>query len=72
MLYGKNRLNDEIDNIDCDKVVDAKIYISKYINIVNDKLLLITNMFDSNEELIEDLNEDTSNDIAFKNIKVLN
>ena len=71
MLYGKNRLNDEIDNIDCDKVVDAKIYISKYINIVNDKLCLIKDVFDSTEELIEDLNVDTSNDIAKEKLKDL-
>ena len=38
LICRKNRVNDEIDNIDCDKVEDAKIYVSKYINIVNDKL----------------------------------
>ena len=69
MLYGKNRVNDEIDNIDCDKVVEAKIYTSKYINIVNDKLCLIKNVSDSIEELMEGLNVDTSNDIAINKIK---
>ena len=49
MICGKNRVNDEIDNIDCDKVADAKIYANKYINIVNDKLHLIKNVSDSIE-----------------------
>ena len=48
-IYGKNRVNNEIDNIDCDKVEDAKIYGRKYINIVNDKLCLIKNVSDSIE-----------------------
>ena len=69
MLYGKNRVRDEIDNIDCDKVVDAKIYVSKYINIANDKLCLIKSVSDSIEELMEDLNVDTSNDIMVKKNK---
>ena len=71
MLYGKNRVRDEIDNIDCDKVVDAKIYVSKYINFANDKLCLIKSVSDSIEELMEDLNVDTSNDITVKKIKDL-
>ena len=66
MLYRKTRVNSKIDNIDCDKVEDAKIYASKYINIVNDKLCLIKNVSDSIEELMEVLNIDTSNDIAKK------
>ena len=68
-IYGKNRVNNEIDNIDCDKVEDAKIYASKYINIVNDKLCLIRNVSDSIEELMEVLNVDTSNDTAAKKVK---
>ena len=64
MIHGKNRVNDEIDNIDCDKAVDAEIYTKKYINIVNDKLCLINKVSDSIEELMEGLNVDTSNDIA--------
>ena len=35
MIYGKNRVNNEIDNIDCDKDEDANRYTHKYINIVN-------------------------------------
>ena len=68
-IYGKNRVNNEIDNIDCDKVEDAKIYASKYINIVNDKLCLIRNVSDSIEEIMEVLNVDTSNDTAAKKVK---
>ena len=41
LIHGKNRVNDEIDNIDCDKAVDAEIYTKKYIDIVNDKICLI-------------------------------
>ena len=63
LIYGKNRVNDELDNIDCDKVVDAKLYAKKYINIVNDKLCLSNRVSDSIEELIEGLNVDTFNDI---------
>ena len=40
MIYG-NRVNNEIDNIDCDKDEDTKRYATKYINIVNDKLILM-------------------------------
>ena len=70
-FYGKNKVNNEIDNIDSDKVEDSKIYLSKYINIVNDKLCLFKNVSDSIEELVEDLNVDTSNDIAATKIKDL-
>ena len=69
LIYRKNRVNDEIDNINCDKVVDAKIYARKYINIVNDKLCLVNRLSDSIEELMEGLNVDTSNDIAKNKIK---
>ena len=42
MISGKNRVKNEIDNIDCDKDEDANRYAHKYINIVNDKLTLIS------------------------------
>ena len=35
MIYGKNRVNNEIDNFDCDIVEDAKRYADKYIKIVS-------------------------------------
>ena len=66
MIYGKNRVNNEIDNIDCDEDEDIKRYIGKYINIVNDKLVLIYSVSDSIDELIEGLGITTSNDIAVK------
>ena len=34
MINGENRVNNEIDNIDCDIVEDAKIYATKYIYIL--------------------------------------
>ena len=37
MMYGKNRVTNEIDNIDCDKHEDIKWYTGNYIKIVNDK-----------------------------------
>ena len=67
MIYSKNRVNNEIDNIDCDKNEDAKRYATKYINIVNDKLILINAVSDSIDELMGALEVDTSNDIAVKN-----
>ena len=41
MIYSKNKVNNEIDNIDCDKDEDTKRYATKYINTVNDQLTLI-------------------------------
>ena len=31
MIYGKNRVNNEMDNIDCNIVEDARTYLNKYI-----------------------------------------
>ena len=41
MIFGKNRVNNEMDNIDCNIVEDAKTYLIKYIKIVSDKQVLI-------------------------------
>ena len=68
MIYGKNRVNNEIDNIDCDKDKDAKRYAIKYINIVNDELILIDAVSNLIDELIEGLDVHTSNDIAVKKL----
>ena len=68
MIYG-NRVNNEIDNIDCNKDEDAKRYATKYVNIVNDKLILINTVSDSIDELMEGVDVDTSNDIAVKKLK---
>ena len=62
MIYGKNRVNNEIGNIDCDKDEAIKRYTSKYAKIVNDKQVLIYSLSDSIEELMEGLDVDTSND----------
>ena len=69
MISGKNRVNNEINNIDYDKDEDVKRYATKYINTVNDKLVLIYAVLESIDELMEGLDVDTSNDIAAKKIK---
>ena len=69
MIYGKNRINNEMDNIECNIVEDAKTYLTKYIKIVNDKQLLIYSVSESIDELMEGLDGNSSNDIAAKEIK---
>ena len=71
MIYGENKVNNEIDNIDCDLVEDAKIDATKYINIANDKQVLINAVSESIEELMEGLDVDASNGIAAKKNKRL-
>ena len=36
LMYGRNRVNNEINNINADKEKDVNRYVNKYINIVND------------------------------------
>ena len=69
MIFDKNRVNNEMDNIDCNIVEDAKTYLTKYIKIVNDKQVLIYSVSESIDELMEGLDENSSNDIAVKEIK---
>ena len=69
MIFGKNRVNNEMYNIDCNIVQDAKIYLTKYIKIVNDKQVLICSVSKSIDEFMEGLDVNTSNDIAIKEIK---
>ena len=69
MMYGKNRVNNEIDNIDSNKDENSIRYTHKYKNIVNDKLFLVNAASDSIYELMEGLNVDTSNDIAVEKLK---
>ena len=69
IIYGKNRVNNEIDNIDCDIVEDARTYLTKYTKIVSDKQVLIYSVSQSIDELMEDLDVNSSNDIAIKEIK---
>ena len=69
MIYDKNRVNNEIDNIDCDIDEDIKRHTGKYINIVNNKLVLIYSVSELIKELMEGLDLDTSNDIVVKKLK---
>ena len=69
MIFGKNRVNNEMDNIDCNIVEDAKIYLNKYIRTVSDKQVLIYSVSEPIDELIEGLDVNSSNDIAIKEIK---
>ena len=69
MIYGKNRVNNEIGNIDCDIDEDANRYTQIYVNIINDKLDLISVASDPIDELMEGLDVDTSNDIVVKKLK---
>ena len=69
MIFNKNRVNNEMDNIDCNIVEDAKTYLTKYIKIVSDKQVLIYSVSESIDELMEGLDVNTSNDIAIKEIK---
>ena len=69
MIHGKNRVNNEIDNIDCDIFKDARRYLTKYIQIVSDKQVLIYSVSESIDELMEGLDVNTSNDIAITEIK---
>ena len=68
-IYGKNRVNNEMDDIECNIVEDAKTYLTKYITIVSDKQVLIYSVSESTDELMEGLDVNTSNDIAAKEIK---
>ena len=59
MIYGKNRVNNIIDNIDCDIVEDAKRYRDKYIKIASDKQVLIYSVSESIYKLMEGLDVKT-------------
>ena len=69
MIYDKNRVNNEIDNIDCNIFEDAKTYITKYIKIVSDKQVLIYSVPEQIDKLMKSLDVNTSNDIVIKEIK---
>ena len=53
MIYGKNRVNNEMDNIDCNIVEDAKTCLTKYIKIASDKQVLVYSVLESIDELME-------------------
>ena len=69
MIYDKNRVNNEMDNIECNIAEDAKTYLTKYIKIVNDKHVLIYFVSESIDELMESIDVNSSNDTARKEIK---
>ena len=68
-MYGENRVNNEINNIDADKEKDANRYVHKYINIVNDKIPLLNNVSESIDDLMGGIDVNTSNYIALKKLK---
>ena len=72
MIFGKNKVNNEMDDIDCNIVEDAKSYLNKYIKIVNDKQVLIYSVSESIDELMEGLDVNSSNDTAIKEKKGFN
>ena len=69
LMYGENRVNNEINNIDADKEKDANRYVQKYINIVNDEISLLNNVSESIDDLMGGIDVNTSNDIALKKLK---
>ena len=58
-----------MDNIECNIVEDSKTYLNKYIKIVSDKQVLIYSVSESIDELMEGLDENSSNDTATKQVK---
>ena len=69
MIYGKNIVNNEVNNIDSDKEKDANGYAYKYINIVNDKISLLTDVSELIGDLMGSIDVNTSNDIAQEKLK---
>ena len=69
MIFNKNRVNNEMDNIEFDIVEDARTSLHKYINIVSDKQSLIYSVSESIDELMDGLDVNSSNDTATKEIK---
>ena len=68
-MYGKNRVNNEINNISADKEKDLNGYVNKYINIVNDKISFVNDVSELIDELLGGIDENTSNNIAVKKLK---
>ena len=74
-MYGENRVNNEINNIDADKEKDANRYVHKYINIVNDKISFLNNVSELTGDLMGGggrgggIDVNTSNETALKKLK---
>ena len=71
LIYNKNRVNNEINNIDSDKEKAVNEYAHKYINIANDKVCLINDASELIDDLMGCIDVNTFNDIALKKIKSL-
>ena len=69
MIYGKNIVNNEVNNIDSDKEKDANGYAYKYINIVNGKISLLNDVSELIGDLMGSIDVNTSNDIAQEKLK---
>ena len=68
LMYGKNRVNNEINNISADKEKDLNGYVNKYVNIVNGKISFVNDVSELIDELLRGIDENTSNDIAVKKL----
>ena len=71
MIYGKNRKKNEINNIDIDKDKDIDEYVSKYMDIVNDKLELVNKIGELIDGIMMDIDRETDNNIIVKKLKKL-
>ena len=69
LMYGEDRVDNEINNTDVDKEKDANGYVHKYINIVNYKISLLNDVSESIDDLMGGIDVNTSNDIALKKLK---
>ena len=67
-MYGKNRVNNEMNNINADKEKDVNRYVNKYINIINDKLSFV-NVSELIDDLMGGIDGNNSNDIALIKLK---
>ena len=63
MIYGENREKNEISNIDIDMNNDIDRYVSKYINIVNDKSELVNKIKELLDSFMLNIGRETSYDI---------
>ena len=71
MIYGKNRKKNEINNIDIDKDKDIDEYVSKYMDIVNDKSELVNKIGELIDGIMIDIDRETDNNIIVKKLKKL-
>ena len=71
MIYGKNRKKNEINNIDIDKDKDIDEYVSKYMDIVNDKSELVNKIGELIDGIMMDIDRETDNNIIVKKLKKL-